>query len=102
MAITAVVTSSAAPLIYHFGTSGAYSTEVGTIKKEGTPTRPGSYRVMLHEQGSGRPVRRLWSDPVTGQYQFAGLAPGKYFVVAFDHTGEYSGVVETDLVVPKP
>ncbi|MDT3669012.1 MAG: hypothetical protein ROZ37_01615 [Aromatoleum sp.] len=35
-----------------------------------------------------------WSDPITGEYEFIGLALGVAFAVcSFDHTGEHNAVI---------
>ena len=84
--------------------NGPHSTPVGSTSKVGTPANtPGSYRVHLHDQPTGRLVRTTWSTPAsTGQYRFHGLRAGTYYVVAFDHTGQYNGTIETDIVLPAP
>lgn len=65
----------------------------------GTPNTPiGPRRVRLHHQGSGALVKEEWSDPVTGNVSMAYLAPGTYYMIAFDHTGQKAGVIETDIV----
>lgn len=69
----------------------------GTTKNTGTPPTPVRRRVRLHEQSSGRIVRETWSDATTGAYTFAGLRQTLYYVTAFDHTGTYGGVIETDV-----
>ena len=70
----------------------------GTTKNTGTPPTPVRRRVRLHEQSSGRIVRETWSDATTGAYSFTGLRLTAYYVVGFDHTGQYSGVIETDVI----
>lgn len=81
---------------------GAHSTPVGTTAVVGTPNTPARRRVRLHHQGTGYLIQETWSDSVTGAYVFENIAAGTYFVISFDHTGEHSGVVETDIVVPTP
>lgn len=73
---------------------------VGSVKN--TPDMPVRRRVRLHEQRSGRVVREVWSDAVTGAYAFERLAAGTYYVTSFDHTGAYGGVIETDVVPEVP
>lgn len=73
----------------------------GTTKITGTPEMPVRRRVRLHEQATGRPVADTWSDATTGAYTFGNLGAGTYYVTGFDHTGQYSGVIETD-VTPEP
>lgn len=83
--------------------SGPYQTPVGTLKNTGTPSNlPVRRRVRLHHQPTGAVVREAWSDAQTGAYQFSRLPAGTYYVVAFDHTLQYSGVTETDVVLPVP
>lgn len=73
----------------------------GTTKNTGTPELPVRRRVRLHEQATGRPVADTWSDAATGAYAFTNIAANTYYVTAFDHTGQFAGVVETD-VTPEP
>lgn len=76
-----------------------FGTVSGTVKKVGTPNLPGKYRAVLHEQASALPVQVQWTEPSTGAYVFTNLNVGlKYYVVARDHTGQYAGECETDLV----
>ena len=82
--------------------SGPYSTPLAQttlLTETGTPVRR---RVRLHDQPTGRVVREMWSDPVSGNYQFVGLRAGTYYITAFDHTGLYNGEVVTDVVLPAP
>lgn len=76
---------------------------IGTVKNTGTPENtPVFRRVRLHEQASGRIVRETWSDATTGAYSFTGLRVTRYYIVGFDHTGTYSGVIETDVTPEVP
>ena len=70
---------------------------VGTTKNTGTPPTPVRRRVRLHEQSSGRLVRETWSDATTGAYSFTGLRLTAYYVVSFDHTGAFGGVIADNL-----
>lgn len=85
------------PLVqpYH---AGAYRIPPGTVKKDGTPDVPVRRRVRLIDQATGKFIRETWSDAVTGAYAFNYIAPGVYTVYALDHTGEYGGTIETDIV----
>ena len=81
--------------------AGAFRID-GTTKNVGTPANtPVGRRVRLHDQPSGLAIREVWSDPVTGAYAFRRLREGSFYVVSFDHTGQYGGVIETDLL-PEP
>jgi hypothetical protein len=78
-------------------------TITGTAKNIATPTNtPVFRRIRLHEQSSGRFVRENWSDATTGAYSFSGLRVTRYYIVGFDHTGLYSGVIETDVAPEVP
>lgn len=81
---------------------GEHQAPPGTTSNTGTPNTPVRRRVRLHDQRDGRLVREMWSDATNGGYQFRDLPAGTYYVTAFDHTGQYGGVVETDIVVPTP
>lgn len=70
----------------------------GTTKNTGTPDTPVRRRVRLHSQLSGLPLREVWSEATTGAYAFNNLRAGTFYVTAFDHTGQYSGVIETDVM----
>ena len=75
---------------------------VGTTKNKATPSDlPVARRVRLHEQISGRLVRETWSDATTGAYSFTGLRLTTYYVVSFDHTGAFGGVI-ADNLTPEP
>lgn len=77
---------------------GRYQTPAGTVGKVGSPTTLlGRYKVVLHNQITGFPVQVKWSSP-NGAYQFRDIAPGTYYVTAFDHTGQYGGTIATDVV----
>lgn len=69
----------------------------GTTKNVGTPNTPVRRRVRLQDQPSGRAVREVWSDAGTGAYVFEFIRAGTYYITAFDHTGQFSGVIETDV-----
>jgi chaperone required for assembly of F1-ATPase len=75
-------------------------TITGTTKN--TPATPVRRRVRLHEQSSGRIVRETWSDATTGAYTFPNLRLTRYYVTAFDHTGQYAAVIESDITPTVP
>ncbi len=83
---------------YFFGGRGHI---VGTVKEKATPSNlPVIRRVRLHETKSGILIKETWSD-AAGNYTFAYIDPAcPYYVVAFDHTGKYRGVV-ADALIPK-
>lgn len=74
---------------------------VGTTKNKATPTDVAvSRRVRLHDQKTGDTVREMWSD-AGGVYAFNYIAPGLYYVVSFDHTNTFGGVI-ADNLTPEP
>ena len=81
-------------------TSAGRGQIAGTTKNKALPVNvPVSRRVRLHDQQTGTLIREKWSDPGTGAYNFSGVPEGrKHYVVAIDHTGEYGGPIETDIV----
>lgn len=80
----------------YFGGNGRI---VGTVKNKGTPDVPVHRRVRLYLDRDGLPVDETWSDSVTGAYAFEHLDEAhKYTVLAYDHTGEFNGVVATGVV----
>lgn len=82
--------------------TGPHSTPVGyctLLTEDGTPARR---RVRLHDQFTGAPIREIWSNPVTGAWQFTAIRAGLYYALVLDHTGDYNGEIVTDIVVPTP
>ena len=63
----------------------------GTVKISGTPDVPASRRVRLHDRPTGRAVRETWSS-VDGAYSFPKMRAGSWYVVGFDHLGNYNAV----------
>lgn len=83
--------------------AGGTGTITGTTKNTGTPNTPVRRRVRLHEQSSGRIVRETWSDATTGAYTFSEVNGSlKYYIVSFDHTGTYNGVIKSDVTPELP
>lgn len=81
----------------YFGGNGQIADTVK--KKSGSTTVPVARRVRLHEQLSGIVVAETWSS-TDGAYRFSNLNRAyTYYVLAFDHTGEYpAGVIAENLV----
>ena len=88
--------SSAKPVTIDLRHAGNYRI-TGTTKNTGTPPIPVGRLVRLHDQKTGDIVRQVWSDVATGAYSFEGIRSGVFYVVSFDHTGTYGGVIETDV-----
>lgn len=80
---------------------GTNATPIGHTYLKGDPSNtPVKARVVLFEQRTCRPLREVWSDPVTGAYQFKNISSGTFSVLAFDPSGAYGGEAETDIVLP--
>lgn len=69
----------------------------GTTKVKTDQVNLPVYRkVRLMRESDGMVVREMWSDPLTGAYDFTGLNRNYTFtVIAYDHTGLYNGVIAT-------
>lgn len=89
------VVGSVAKNSFWFGGPGRIA---GTTRINAEPVGlPVSRRVRLHSQQDGRVLGLMWSGP-DGAYSFDRLRMDlKYYVVTFDHTGAYGGVIETDI-----
>lgn len=82
--------------------SGLFQISGDTVNT-GAPETPVGRRVRLHDQPTGRVVAEVWSDPLTGAYVFTHIRQGLYYITSFDHTGQYNGVVQTDVTAePMP
>ena len=78
---------------------GTYCTPVGHVRRKASPTNtPERALVRLHLQPTGVLVSETWSDAASGEYQFRWIPPGRYYAVAFDHTGAENGDIVTDIV----
>ncbi len=98
----AVTTPDNIAQAYLIGRAGRHRV-AGTTRNTGTPPTPVRRRVRLHRQSDGLLVKETWSAAATGEYVFDFVAAGTYYVTAFDHTGLYGGVIETDVVAePMP
>lgn len=73
----------------------------GTVElgMDGAPNALLQRKVQLYIARDGTYIAQSWSDPVTGAYRFELLDTAeKYFVIAFDHTGQHRAVVADGLV----
>ncbi len=70
----------------------------GTTKTKGTPNTSTKARVVLLHQRSKLPVREVWSDPVTGYFEFRGIDTAQQFIVlAEDVDGNFRPVAANRL-----
>ena len=81
---------------------GPHSTPVGTVRRDTVEGPLQRALVVLHDQPTRRPVREMWSDATTGQWQFHGLRAGTFYAATFDPLGLKNGDIVTDIVVPAP
>lgn len=72
----------------------------GTVKEAGTPDHAVTRRVRLHRKIDGMMLFETWSKP-DGTYLFENIMIQPYYVVSFDHTGNYNGVIK-DSIIPEP
>lgn len=71
----------------------------GTVKEAGSPDRPVFRLVRLIRQKDGLKIREVWSDPVTGAYEFQYIDELQlYTVLSYDHTGNYNAVVKASII----
>lgn len=96
----AVSTTSASRVHREF--SGPHSTPVGSVRRD---SEDGPFQracVVLHDQASHMPMREMWSDATTGQWQFHNLRSGTYYATTIDPLGLKNGDIVTGIVVPAP
>lgn len=71
---------------------------VGTVGIKGSPNTPVQRRVRLIDEKSGLLVREVFSDPVTGAYEFLYVAMDhKYTVMTYDYDNNYRAVVADNI-----
>lgn len=87
-----------APPVRRDDVDGGTFSVSGNVYLKGPPQTPVARRVRLHDRLTARCVREVWSDPVTGAYSFEAVKAGLYYVVSFDHTGNFNAVIK-DMVV---
>ena len=71
----------------------------GTVKEKASPSdKPVRRRVRLYREPDGRLIRTVWSDPVTGAYEFYGIPmDARYTVVSHDYNALYRAVLADNL-----
>lgn len=71
----------------------------GTVSEKSAPTnRPLARKVVLHRTLDGKRVAETWSNAVDGTYTFSYISGlYTYYVIAFDHEGNYRGVIADNL-----
>jgi hypothetical protein len=71
----------------------------GSVKEAGTPDLAVKRRVRLHSRLSGGAIRDTFSE-ADGSYSFKWISMQLYYVVSFDHTGNYNAVIK-DSITPE-
>lgn len=80
---------------YHGGIGRIY----GTVAEKGTPNKMLNREVLLIDEASNVVIRKTWSDPVTGAYEFVGIRQGvRYTVLSYDYTQSFRAVVADNLL----
>ena len=71
----------------------------GTVKEKGTPNAPVYRKVWLIRERDGLLMREIWSDPVTGGYDFKFIDElQKFTVISYDENHAFRAVVADNLV----
>jgi hypothetical protein len=74
--------------------NGGVGRVYGTVEQHSTPNFPLYRRVQLMDERSGLLVREMWSDPITGAYEFPQVKMGvPYTIIARDHTHTYGAII---------
>ncbi len=74
----------------------------GSVAEKHLPTNtPWSRKVRLIRERDGMVIREMWSDPITGAYDFQYIDEIQlYTVVSYDYTGAHRAVI-ADRIVPE-
>jgi hypothetical protein len=79
----------------HLGGNGKLT---GTVAVKGSPNIPVQRRVRLFDERTGLLVREVFSDPVTGAYEFLYIGTEHpYTVVAYDYANNYRAVLADNI-----
>lgn len=77
---------------------GGFGRVFGTVKVKGTPNYAVARRVRLFRDRDGLCAGEVWSDPVTGAYEFLFVDPAeRYTAIAYDHEHSFRAVVADNL-----
>lgn len=66
------------------------------IEAGGNQSVVGRRRVRVHDQPTATLIFEGWSA-ADGTLNVERIRPGKYYIVAFDHTGQNAAVAESDI-----
>lgn len=82
------------------GITGLLGKGIGRVKGhvKNTPGTPVYRKVRLYRERDGLLIRELWSDRVTGAYDFQHVDELQtYTVISYDYTGTYNGVIAANI-----
>lgn len=86
------------PIVLRRVDYGGFGRVYGTVKIKGAPDVPVARRVRLIRDLDGVCVSEVWSDPVTGAYEFRGFDPlQRYTVLAYDYQQNFRAVIADNL-----
>ncbi len=80
--------------------TGVLGQGLGRVKGhvKNTPSIPVYRKVRLIRERDSLLIRELWSDPITGAYDFKYVDElQKYTILGYDHTGSYNGVIAANV-----
>ena len=86
------------PLAYRNTYQGGNGRVAGTVKIKGSPNSPVQRKVRLIDEFTGLMVREVFSDPVTGAYEFLYVGRDhKYTVVSYDWANNFRAVLADNI-----
>jgi len=86
------------PLAYRNTYQGGNGRVAGTVKVKGSPNAPVQRKVRLIDEFTGLMVREVFSDPVTGAYEFLYVSRDhKYTVISFDWANNFRAVLADNI-----
>ena len=86
------------PLAYRNTYQGGQGRVAGTVKVKGSPDVPVQRKVRLIDEFTGLMVREVFSDPVTGAYEFLYVGQDhKYTVVSYDWANNFRAVLADNI-----
>lgn len=86
------------PLAYRNVYQGGNGRVAGTVKIKGSPNAPVQRKVRLIDEFTGLMVREVFSDPVTGAYEFLYVSRDhKYTVVSYDWANNFRAVLADNI-----
>lgn len=86
------------PLAYRNTYQGGQGRVAGSVKIKGSPDLPVQRKVRLIDEFTGLMVREVFSDPVTGAYEFLYVSRDhKYTVVSYDWANNFRAVLADNI-----